>query len=75
MSRLPRFWNLTVLSHGLLTVKEAQAVVIAPSRRRYASAYTSAGSGPASAPRTFSSRCAGLSVPTMVVCISGCEIV
>ena len=64
-----------VFGHDLRTIKEAQAVVITPSRRRFASAYTSAGSGPAAAPRTFSSRCSGLSVPTIVVCISGCKIV
>ena len=39
---------------------------------RFASAYTLAGSGPCSSTPTLCWRCAGLIVPTMFVCRSGC---
>ena len=45
----------------------------AAARRRVASWYTDGGSGPFNTAPTFSFRCAGLSVPTMVVCTSGLE--
>jgi phosphate acetyltransferase len=58
---------------GYCPERENTLVVVPCGRRKIWDAQPWLGGVPA--PRTFSSRCAGLSVPTMVVCISGCEIV